>query len=216
MNYHSTSILAIESSTPRGSVSLWHGEKPVTVEMDQPQSQARDMLPSIERLLNGSGIWYDQLAEARITVGPGSFSGLRIGLSVARMIGFACPMVKLRCFTTLECVMMGYDGPPQPLMVVLPAGKGDVYMQAFEPVQSQWRAMGEIMLCHPDEARAQLAGRLMIGHGNKLLDASASEGSPPHASFLLHDERLHTPSQPQPKPLYIRAPDAKLPTKAAV
>lgn len=216
LNDNSEIILSLESSTPRGSLCLLCRGKQTLIHLDQPQSHARELLPLIEQSFNENSIWYEDLTALYVTVGPGSFSGIRIGLSVARTIAFTQRHLRLQTFTTLECVAAGYIGPKTPLMVAVPAGKGEIYAQTFEQQDGLWCATSEIVLCSPDVARPMAEGRTIIGHGRALLMPNNTEGDHPQAHFLLAAPSRLRLSNPPAKPLYIRAPDAKLPTKSPI
>lgn len=84
----------------------------------------------IEALLAQAGVEYGELKTIAACVGPGGFTGIRIGLAMARGIGFASerPVVG---YSSLR--LMAYGAPPHeaPLQVVLPAGRSQLYVQSF-------------------------------------------------------------------------------------
>lgn len=205
-----TAILAIETATANrlhpASITLRHGGQTELLVLDEPNSQAAKLVSSIEALLQQHGLWYGDLAQLAITVGPGSFTGIRIGLSVARSIAFACPALKLVSVSTTEALMAAYTGDATELLSVMKAGKGELYTQPFAKQDNQWHATGDITLCAPDALpQATYYGNGMDGHTTEI-DA---------LGVLAALER----TQLAPRdcvPLYIRTPDAKLPQKAAL
>lgn len=194
------------------------GNEKYVCNMNEPNSQAKLILPLIEQMLVQNDIWYDAIGHLAVTVGPGSFSGLRIGLAVAQSLVFAHPHITRHCYTTLECIVAGYEGPRQAICAVIPAGKGDVYAQCFRPIgAAQWQVEGEIILCRPADALHLAKDRPLVGHGNTLLHPDAAQGTWPHAKHLAHAAARYEGRDTLPlKPLYIRPPDAKLPSKSAL
>lgn len=199
-------ILAIETATANrahpASIALRIGEQTDLRVLSEPNSQAAQLVSEIEALLNAHDIWYDDLDKLAITVGPGSFTGIRIGLAVARGIAFACPKLELVPVSSPEALIASDCSNLAQILTVMKAGKGDVYSQPYALTDGLWQAEGEIALCKPD-ALAQDAD--MIGNGIdglcKELDATM---------ILAALDRVRREPR-EAVPLYIRAPDAKLP-----
>jgi tRNA threonylcarbamoyladenosine biosynthesis protein TsaB len=83
-------ILAIECTLNGGSVALVHGEEPVAaVQLDPGRRTAQTLLPAIQRLLLEAGWQPREVALVAVTRGPGSFTGLRIGITAARCFAYA-------------------------------------------------------------------------------------------------------------------------------
>ena len=143
-----------------------------------------------------------------VDIGPGSFTGLRIGIAAARALGLAwgVPVHGMRA-TDLVAAAAFADAPDcDRLAVVLDAGRGQLYVQHFERDQSA----GEIVALSPADATRACAGRAVAGPGAPMLgDARILSESWPRAA----DARLLTPAARAlaPAPLYIRAPDAVAP-----
>tara|TARA_B110000046_G_scaffold33033_1_gene35534 strand:+ start:4997 stop:5677 length:681 start_codon:yes stop_codon:yes gene_type:complete len=82
-----TSILAIETSTPACSVALSFGDTVISRYCEEPRSHTRLIMPMVDAVLNEAGIKAVQLDGLAVTIGPGSFTGLRIGFATIQ--GFA-------------------------------------------------------------------------------------------------------------------------------
>ena len=83
-------ILSIESSSDIGSVAIHSsGERLVMVTLSEPRQHATKLAPVIESLVNEANIKLDELDAVAISMGPGSFTGLRIGVSIAKGICYA-------------------------------------------------------------------------------------------------------------------------------
>jgi tRNA threonylcarbamoyladenosine biosynthesis protein TsaB len=98
--------------------------------MDRGQAEA--LMPMIADVLAEAGIAARDLGAVAATVGPGSFTGVRIGLAAARGIALAAGLPTVPV-TTLEAVAETAEPGPEPLLVVLDAKRNDFYGQWFAP-----------------------------------------------------------------------------------
>lgn len=207
----SDTILAIDSSTLSGSVCLQHAGQRFLRTIEKPNSQAGQLVPAIESVLNEAGIWYDALNGLAATIGPGSFTGLRIGLATARAIAFAYPGIAIYAFTTLECLACGYEGDAPTLYATLRAGKGEIYVQHFAQKEGRIQALDTISIINP----ALLPGgeEPILGNTQELTgrDHYAAPTQPQAQHLLRAVTTMAIPADRTLKPLYIRPPDAKLP-----
>jgi tRNA threonylcarbamoyladenosine biosynthesis protein TsaB len=82
--------LAIETSARIGSVSLGCGPDILeTADLPQQRRHAIDLIPAIDRLCETAGATSDQIDRIYISLGPGSFTGLRVGITTAKTIAYA-------------------------------------------------------------------------------------------------------------------------------
>lgn len=165
-----------------------------------------------QQVMAEAGLAFDRLDRIAVTVGPGSFTGLRVGIAFAKGLALALarPTVGIG---TLEALAAEADGLVFP---AIDARRGQLYLQAFEDGRA---------LMAPDATAAEVAaariaelsqGRpfTLVGSGAALLAdfapaaaVVAAEGADARAVA-----RLAAAREPGPlKPLYLRAPDAKLP-----
>ena len=82
-------LLAIDTAGPRLQLALLRDDSVDTLVEDMPKGQAERIFPAIDELLARNAITYADLTRIAVTTGPGSFTGLRIGLSAARGLGLA-------------------------------------------------------------------------------------------------------------------------------
>ncbi len=133
MNEDSTQItIAIESAINGGSLAIFRGSDLID-EMTGATalSRAEDLLPNIEILLTRNTLTAREITEVIAGAGPGSFTGIRIGLATA--IGFATAVnAEFRSVSTLE-VMAHASGLQGPLICALPVGRGTICWQQFGP-----------------------------------------------------------------------------------
>jgi tRNA threonylcarbamoyladenosine biosynthesis protein TsaB len=102
-----TSILAIETSTPACSVALAVGDAKFSRYSEEPRSHTRLIMGMIDEVLREAGIAVDSLDAIAVTVGPGSFTGLRIGFSTAQGLAFGAdiPVIPV---STLQVMAQTY------------------------------------------------------------------------------------------------------------
>lgn len=148
-----------------------------------------------------------------VTVGPGSFTGLRVGLAFALGLGQALgrPVVGISSLRALAASAEG--GRAGPIVSVIDARRGEVYLQTFldgAPLEPPRAATAHA-------ARMALAGRHVwrwVGDGAALLtdDPGPVVTVPTVAALAMLTEQLDPADHP-PRPLYLRAPDATPPTR---
>jgi tRNA threonylcarbamoyladenosine biosynthesis protein TsaB len=123
-----TKLLAIDTAGPRLQLALLADEQVETLVEDMAQGQAERIFPAIEELLQRAGTTYQDLDRVAVTTGPGSFTGLRIGLSAARGLGLALnrPVVGVPTLFALSL-----DTGCDVAAVLLDARRGESYFQLF-------------------------------------------------------------------------------------
>lgn len=173
------------------------------------------LAPLVREIMQEAGVGFEQLERIGVTVGPGSFTGLRVGLAFAKGLGLALdrPVAGVGALEALAASVAtrGF------VAAAVDARREQLYLQVF--------ADGEPLMA-PDaltlgNAAARLAElhrggpAVLVGSGAPMLSAAM-----PGASVLERTApdpvavaRLaaRDPSPPPPRPLYLRAPDAKLP-----
>ncbi len=185
-------ILAIDSAIGISSAAIWQGGKVLAYLEDSASGmQAAKLVPLVEETLKQANLTYADLTHVAATVGPGSFTGIRIGLAAARGIAFAAGVPCLG-FTTLE-VMHEAGGE----LCILNAGKGEVYYQYFgaESTEPAIGKLEEILARYPNATIASGISPATITH--------------PRADALARLAANHPERAQPPSPFYIRPPDAK-------
>ncbi len=109
--YNLAHNLAIETSGPLGSVTLGRGSELLeTAQLPPQQRHTLDLMPVIQRLCRGHAITSEDLGEIYVSIGPGSFTGLRIGVTTAKMLAQVLG-VKVVAVPTLEVVARNAPAP---------------------------------------------------------------------------------------------------------
>lgn len=97
-------ILCIETSSEICSVALAHGEQCTAMqECNTNNSHAKNMIPFVEETLRQAAIGKNQLNAIAVGVGPGSYTGLRIGVSTAKGLAYSLG-IPVIAISTLECI----------------------------------------------------------------------------------------------------------------
>jgi tRNA threonylcarbamoyladenosine biosynthesis protein TsaB len=120
-------LLAIDTAGPRLQLATLTEAGAETLSEEMLQGQAERIVPAIEALLGRAGLGFSDLRRISVTTGPGSFTGLRIGLSAARGLGLALgiPVIGV---PSLLALSLGHMGS---ISVLLDARRGEAYFQRF-------------------------------------------------------------------------------------
>lgn len=187
-DFNEKPMLAVDCSTTTASLAL--AVNGAVHERQVPHGrQAAELVPTIDALLKEHGVRYDALGYILTTVGPGSFTGLRIALATVHALSLA-HAIPVKAITSLRSV--AHDVDADQFHVALNAGKGELFVQEFYKRDGMPESKGDIQLMTPDQ-----------------LPAGAITARAPSAATLCRIA-AHLPELPlaQVLPLYIRPPDA--------
>lgn len=200
--------LAIECATAACSVALFEDDVLVQGRFDVlGRGHAERLVPMIAAL-PGKG----RAARILVSLGPGSFTGVRIGLATARALGLAWGSQVLGYPTlALVAAMARAQRPGEPVSVCTTGGHGEWFVQNFGP---DGTPDDELLSLPPDEAAP--ACRHAIIAGSQARAATELLGGRHDALALLPDARqadllLEREIVSNLSPIYGRPPDAKLP-----
>ena len=135
-------LLAVDTTTPSGSVALLRGYELVAeVNQDSLATFSQRLLPSIRFLLESNELAIQDVEGFAVTVGPGSFTGIRIGLSTIKSLAY--PSGKpIAPVSTLEALAKKIQYPQNRLICpLLNAKKNEVYAALFESGEGTCRAL---------------------------------------------------------------------------
>jgi len=124
-------ILAIDTSTPVGSIAIVEGAllKAQHI-LNISATHNQRLLPGIDRILTDADWTLDDLDALAVSLGPGSFTGLRIGLSVVKGLAWATGK-PLAGVPTLDALAANVPLAPYPIYPVLDARKGEIYTALY-------------------------------------------------------------------------------------
>ena len=208
-------VLGLDTAVGACSVAVLADREPLAVRSEPMLRGHQERLaPMVREVMVEARLGFDALDRIGVTFGPGSFTGLRVGLSFAKGLGLALtrPVVGVGTLEALAASEPGGDI----IVTVIDARRGQVYLQAF----SQGQALMAPDVLPLEIAAARLAelrpsGRIdIVGPGAALLEGVLADARiiPRAAPDPLALARL-TQTKPliPARPLYLRAPDAKLP-----
>lgn len=225
MDFNGKSILALETSTELASASLSHQGLVRSQQSDAPRSHAKILLPMVDALLAERDLEIADLDLVLVSLGPGAFTGIRIGISIAQGLAYGAG-ISLAGLSSLDILIkMCLDDSKDYGTVVpaLDARMNEVYWSAYNagpesltalsaPCVSSYSHLQEFVHEH---ARSSLVG---VGQGWKLSaledlpDIDKQPARQPHAESMLaclHDTRF-LPKLVAPRdivglePLYLR------------
>jgi tRNA threonylcarbamoyladenosine biosynthesis protein TsaB len=199
--------LVIETATAACSVALLRaGEVIAEAHEEVGRGHAERLIPMVADL-PGQG----RAARILVDVGPGSFTGVRVGLAAARglAIGWGSQVVGYSSLALVAAAAFEADPALPALAVVLEGGHGEVFMQSF--TASPLAPEGPLQSLVPAAAVAALGRRRAIGSGVRRLAAIDATLDLIEALPRARDARLLPPELTglPSRPIYGRAPDAK-------
>ena len=152
-------ILAIETSCREGGAALLRGGELLgNVSMDSRLNRSAALFTIVEGLLDGCGVEREEITGVGVDVGPGSFTGVRVGIAAAK--GLARGLGARLCgVTSLEALVSGDSSSARFLFPLIDARGGRFYGALFERCGDGWKRVEGIRLWEP----AGLAGALPGG-----------------------------------------------------
>jgi tRNA threonylcarbamoyladenosine biosynthesis protein TsaB len=186
------------------------------------RGHAEALMPLIARVIEQSGIAFAALDRIAVTTGPGSFTGLRVGLSAARGIALAAnkPVVGLTTLTAYAAPFVSESGE-HPIISAIDARHDHVYLQA---VSGNGSSLIRPRVASIEEAlgAAQFGAPHLVGNAARILaDRWPAQEPPPFTvdpqpapdiAWVAWLGAAVSPNTAPARPFYLRAPDAK-PTK---
>lgn len=220
-------ILALETSGRVGSVAVARGDRVLTVQrFTADQRHAVELLPTVQRLCHDAGFAPGQLDEVYVSTGPGSFTGLRIGITVARTLAWSAG-ASVVAVPTLEVIAqnaLDYDPPPDALGVILDAKRGRIFAAAMAKHGDEYQRVDEPTEWEPHTfIRSLPAGSALMGEGMAYHQTAIQASGLPVLPASLNRPRAETVHRighrlalagryDDPRtlvPVYIRRPEAE-------
>jgi tRNA threonylcarbamoyladenosine biosynthesis protein TsaB len=212
----SLTVLAIDSSTSVCSVAVARQDVMLADVMMTDRGQAEALVPAIAAALEQSGRGWSDIDLIAVTVGPGSFTGLRIGLAAARGLALVhgTPILGMTTADLLaeDVDLAQIDG--RTLLVAIDSRREDLFLQAFS---ADRQPLGEIRALTVEAGLGRLPGPLLVvgdaaQRFSGLRDNIEIAFSRPRAALLalLAEGRYQGGRALPAQPLYLRPPDVTL------
>ena len=217
-------LLGVDTSTSAASACVlradgeWFEVMPAPERLREPPAHASELMPAVAHVMTRAEVGWSDLDAIAVGVGPGMFTGLRIGIATARALA-AARGLPLRPVSSLAALAAGVQGPVR--LPLIDARRGEVFGALYQGDERVWAPF----VIAPDE----LAGRLRedgftplaAGDGSirfrQMLEEAGVEVEPDdsdaHVVRALHVCRLGADAEDRPPetvlPDYLRDPDAK-------
>ena len=200
-------ILALDTSTAACTAALLERDGTIVASRDEliGRGHAERLVPMIDEMLDGH-----VPARILVGVGPGSFTGLRVGIAAAHgmAIGWSIPLTGMNSLALLAASAPPGEGK---VVAAIAGGHGELFVQTFD--RKKLTATGPILNLTPEAAAMKVDAPLAVGSGAEALVAARRSGEAlpllPTASRALALPELMR--MLECKPIYARAPDARAP-----
>ena len=154
-------ILGLETSTAVCSVGLFRENEPgIERSMRESHIHSEKLLTLVRDVLDRAAITPAQLDAIAVSIGPGSFTGLRIGLSTAKGLSFALgkPLVPVPTFEAIAVAAHQKSGTSQAVAVLIDAKKDEWYGGRFRLVNGMIQPDGPVHITTMGDAAASFIG----------------------------------------------------------
>jgi tRNA threonylcarbamoyladenosine biosynthesis protein TsaB len=223
-------VLAIETSTPQTTVSIGTEQGIIgSVLLSWSRGHSEIVVPAVHRLLDWTELRLDQVGGVAVGLGPGLFTGLRVGVSTARALAqvLRVPVVGIG---SLDVLAFSVRHSRWRIGAVTDGKRGEVFSAFYRPVPAGVTRETDIAVGPPERLAADLEAsgeeHLLVGGGALLYRRILGEvGTPvefaslarafPHAEALLELAlpRFHREETSRPHeivPFYVRKSDAQI------
>jgi len=220
-------VLAVDTSTMAGGVALLDGSRVIGESLvDVRTTHSERLMVAVDRALSDAGWAPENLDGFAVTIGPGSFTGLRIGLAAVKGLALALGR-PIAAVPTLDAMAAGLPWAMRPVCPVLDARKGEVYACLYRWDGLIMRREWEYLALAPDALAARLTEPVIgVGDGAALIASSWMTPTEPVrrgpsaavVGWLGHERlrRGETVDATTLVPLYLRPSEAALKRRAVV
>ena len=234
-SWHDRCLLALDAAGAACSVALWREGRIVAHRSTaMRRGQAEHLVPMIEAVMDAADTTYDALDALAVTVGPGGFTGVRIGLATARGLALALrrPLIGISNFDAVAAAVPAAERTGRLLAVVLDSKRHEFYVQAFAPPEEGAlephgpQSLGPGAAVSPEALAAWLPAGPVLVAGDAApvalaaLRAARREASSANSPGLADAAQVAAvvvarpfprADAEAPQPLYLRPPDVTPP-----
>jgi tRNA threonylcarbamoyladenosine biosynthesis protein TsaB len=213
-------ILAIDTALGACSACVLDSSDPAPIAIEQTEMErghAEALMPMIERVMAKAEGGFSALDRVAVTIGPGSYTGLRVGISAARAIALAAgiPAIGISTLAASAAPFIGREGG-RVVAAAVDAKHGQVWFQAMNAQGKQLVSVRQVN--HRDAARAigagpvSLVGSAALAVANEAwaigLDALVvDDAKAPDVTWVARLGMIADPDSAPPRPLYLKAPE---------
>ena len=218
-------VLGFDTTTDACSAAVWCGDGLAARRFETlRRGHVERLVPMVTDVMAEAGLDFDALDLIAVTIGPGTFTGIRIGLAAARGFGLAAsvPVAGLTSLEVLAASARRFGDNDRGVIAAIDARRGQIYRQVFDaamvpleapcvvaqaadlPWPGQWQALGSGAFVYADNADVEVREDGRLPDASVLVELAKGRFSTPDATM---------PTR-YPAPLYLRAPDADLPERS--
>ncbi len=212
-------VLGFDASLSTCGVAVWRdGQVLARESMAMDRGQAERLMPMITEAMSAAGIEFATLDRIGVGCGPGSFTGVRVGLAAARGLALVtgCPVVGISTTEALAAAVHVTEAArADGIIAAVDSKRGDLFVQKFTPHGDR---LSDIVALAPENVRAW-SGQvrvLAVGDGVSMLRASwpdviaSAAGDSCDPSVIARLAAGRAPQEGGPAPIYIRPPDVTM------
>ncbi len=217
-------VLGIDTATAASAACVLRADgeafevAPSPQRLELPPAHARELMPAVRTAMERAGLAFGELDAIGVGLGPGSFTGLRIGVASARALAHAAG-AELRPVSSLRALAAGIDATVR--LPLIDAKRGELFAALYEGGEERWAPFAAEPAELAERVRESGAPARAAGDGavrfRDVLEAAGVPVEPANSSAHvvrgLHVCRLAAVAPAQPPesvvPNYLRQPDAK-------
>jgi tRNA threonylcarbamoyladenosine biosynthesis protein TsaB len=215
-------VLAIDTALAACSAAVLdtaYGGIVASESLPMTRGHAEALMPLVQRLMDAAELSFSDIDRIAVTTGPGSFTGLRVGIAAARGLALAAgkPVVGLSTLSAYAAPHMAADDLI-PVVAAIDARHAHVYLQVFSPGGRTYSAARLAPLHEAVRAAAETSACIVGSAAQAVADGLSVADAPPAAvdarpapdiAWVARMGAVMPESQSPPKPQYLRAPDAQ-------
>jgi tRNA threonylcarbamoyl adenosine modification protein YeaZ len=215
-------VLAIDTALAACSAAVLdtvYGGIVASESLPMVRGHAEALMPLIKRVMDEAGLGFADIDRVAVTTGPGSFTGLRVGIAAARGIALSAdkPAVGLSTLSVYAAPHLAADDQV-PVIAAIDARHTHVYLQVFSPGGRSFTAPRLAALREAVLAASEAPSCIVGSAAQAIADAMPRGSAPPTAidtraapdiAWVARTGAVVPEGQSPPKPQYLRAPDAQ-------
>jgi tRNA threonylcarbamoyladenosine biosynthesis protein TsaB len=225
MTKFASALLALDTTGRSCSVAVWRDGAVAASRFEaMERGQSERLVPMVEETMKEAAISYDALDAVAVTLGPGAFTGVRIGLAAGQgfALAWGLPLIGVSSFEAVAHGVSESARCGRRLYVVLDSKRDDFFLQSFDaelsPASPPKAVAAESLAAEVLPGPALLAGdaakrarALMPGDGDISVLPGDGAIQASTVAGLVAARPLPSGPTTRPAPLYLRAPDVTLP-----
>ncbi|RPI38134.1 MAG: tRNA (adenosine(37)-N6)-threonylcarbamoyltransferase complex dimerization subunit type 1 TsaB [Nitrospiraceae bacterium] len=189
-------ILSIETSTMLGGVAIMDDKSGLIAEtrLNVKTTHSERLMTAVNNTLIQSELKLEDMDAFAVAIGPGSFTGLRIGLSTVKGLAYATgkPLVTV---PTLDAFAWNFPYSIYPVCLMLDARKSEVYTAVYKWEDNHFSTAIECVTIRPEALLEKLQEKVLFaGEGARLYEARIVEMMKGRAAFAMPDKMVPSPA----------------------